>query len=488
MKAQTMNFINSLLTTPIIRSVYGKGDLSTVLRPLRDMMHGNWDLCLELPTVEHPLASGFTQVIDAALSKLHDIISGIMHHAITLAASAPTLHQVSEQMTAVCEQQTVLTDRMVVASENIAANIEQISQNTHNATDHSAEIAADVQSAQARCHESREDMQHIGTHMDHLMEIIDQLNRHSESIEDIIDAIAHIASQTGLLSLNAFIEAARSGEHGRGFGVIAQEIRKLSSQSSEATSDIKKKLTQIKSRISQTAEAAREVNRNVTNGKGSIKSAATALDRVSHHHDRFHVNLVEITAATKIQNTEIRRILGDIHQVAEGVDGQARQSKDVLKTASEVRDACDQMLIDVGIFQLAPHRKAARIVHNMVNAADIIGMIPEAQEAYLETVLARHPFLELVYITDPNGRQTIRNIGQSGFNASYESDGVGSNWADRQWFKAVVQTRRPYTTRIYRSKATDSFCFTIAMPIFQAPDRMVGVLGVDINFEDLMNI
>ena len=450
------------------------------------MMQGKWDLCMDLPDVEHPLASGFTHVIEQAFSRLHDIVSGIMQNAISLAASAPALHRVSEQVTTVCGEQTTLAGRIVSACENIAANTEQISQRTDDAADHSAEISTDVRASRELCKKSREDMQQIGLQTDNLMDIINQLNSYSESIGGIIDTIAKIAKETGMLSMNAFIESARAGEGGKGFGVVAKEIRKLSAQSSEATRDIKKKLTQIKSKIEQTAKAAREVNGKVTEGRESIKLVATALDRVSHHHDRFHANLVEITKSTRVQSTEIHQILDDIHAVATGVNDQAAKSRDLLETAAKVRDVCEQMLINVGVFQLAHHRKAALIVQGLVGSPEIVSMLPDKQEAYLKSVMPRHPYLELVYITDLEGRQIIRNIGQNGFKASYNSDGTGKDWSEREWFKSAIRDNRLYTTRLYRSKATDSFCFTVSMPICSEGDRTVGVIGVDINFENLL--
>ena len=172
--------------------------------------------------------------------------------------------------------------------------------------------------------------------------------------------------------------------------------------------------------------------------------------------------------------------------MATGVNDQAAKSRDLLETAAKVRDVCEQMLINVGVFQLAHHRKAALIVQGLVGSPEIVSMLPDKQEAYLKSVMPRHPYLELVYITDLEGRQIIRNIGQNGFKASYNSDGTGKDWSEREWFKSAIRDNRLYTTRLYRSKATDSFCFTVSMPICSEGDRTVGVIGVDINFENLL--
>jgi hypothetical protein len=96
-------------------------------------------------------------------------------------------------------------------------------------------------------------------------------------------------------------------------------------------------------------------------------------------------------------------------------------------------------------------------------------------------------FLELVYLTDTSGVQLSSNIFRKGQVTECDPTARGKNWGQKIWFKKVKETGKPYISEIYKSEATDSFCLTISVPVYRQA-TWVGVLGADINFEDLLTI
>jgi hypothetical protein len=105
------------------------------------------------------------------------------------------------------------------------------------------------------------------------------------------------------------------------------------------------------------------------------------------------------------------------------------------------------------------------------------------------TFLDRFPFVELAYITDTEGRQVISNIyaktlaGRKGL-----TKGIGSDWSGKEWFTKALSNNAPFVSKVYRSSATREFCFTVSLPLRHASGNTVGVIGIDVNFRDILEI
>ena len=105
----------------------------------------------------------------------------------------------------------------------------------------------------------------------------------------------------------------------------------------------------------------------------------------------------------------------------------------------------------------------------------------------LQQHLRSLPYLELMYVTDANGMQISSNVARQGQDIWCDPTTKGKNWSHRDWFRKVRETGSSYISDIYKSEATNSFCLTLTVPIFRN-GSLVGVLGADINFEDLLSI
>src|SRR6201999_265444 len=94
------------------------------------------------------------------------------------------------------------------------------------------------------------------------------------------------------------------------------------------------------------------------------------------------------------------------------------------------------------------------------------------REAAMRQTVTKFPFVELLYITDAAGKQVTDNIAAPGFTAAYGSTGHGRDWAQRPWYQEPVRTGELYISDIYRSSATDRFCFTISAPLYDGRGEM----------------
>ena len=115
-------------------------------------------------------------------------------------------------------------------------------------------------------------------------------------------------------------------------------------------------------------------------------------------------------------------------------------------------------------------------------------MQPRRQEPVLKTFLEDNPFIQYIYITDQEGRRITHNITHVIDKSKYKTAVIGEDLSDRPWFSAPLEKGKVFVTDFYTSKYTGKLCITVSGPIRNNNDEIVGVLGVDIKFEDLVKM
>jgi hypothetical protein len=127
------------------------------------------------------------------------------------------------------------------------------------------------------------------------------------------------------------------------------------------------------------------------------------------------------------------------------------------------------------------------LISNLVKEPDIVCMKPEKQEPFLEKIADDFPFVRLLYITDKTGKKITRNITQKKDIELYkEKLQEFGDFSDRPWFKAVMSQKEIYFSDLYTSKVTGLLCITVSAPIFDEKKNILGILGIDIKFDDLI--
>jgi hypothetical protein len=131
---------------------------------------------------------------------------------------------------------------------------------------------------------------------------------------------------------------------------------------------------------------------------------------------------------------------------------------------------------------------AAHLVEEMVESEEIISMEPARQELVLQSLLDLNPFIQYIYVTDREGIKTTQNITHIPDRAKYDKAKVGEDLSDRAWFVNPIKDGKVHLTDFYKSIYTGALCITVSAPIRNATDEIVGVLGVDIRFEELAKL
>ena len=134
------------------------------------------------------------------------------------------------------------------------------------------------------------------------------------------------------------------------------------------------------------------------------------------------------------------------------------------------------------------HSLAAHLGEEVVESEEIKSMDPARQEPVLQSLLDLNPFIQYIYVTNREGIKTTQNITHIADRAKYEKAKVGEDLSDRSWFVNPIKDGKVYITDFYKSIYTGALCITVSAPIRDVTDEIVGVLGLDIRFEELAKL
>ena len=129
-------------------------------------------------------------------------------------------------------------------------------------------------------------------------------------------------------------------------------------------------------------------------------------------------------------------------------------------------------------------KAAVEVVNQIIEHPLMKNMDTAQQELLMQNFVDEHPSIQFAYVVDMNGRKTTKNITNIADRAKYENYGVGTDQSDREWFIKPLQTGKVYVSDFFISKMTGVLCFTVSAPLVNDLDEMIGIFGVDIQFED----
>ncbi|SDJ82642.1 methyl-accepting chemotaxis protein [Sediminibacillus albus] len=283
------------------------------------------------------------QAFNQMRTNLSDVILQVREKASSLAASSEQLNASTEQNTSATEQisssiQEVASgmdsqsNRIVESTrmaEEMSKSIQQIATSSNEVSSTTASASSAVEEGNKAIETTVGQMEFIKETVNELSGSIQGLGSHSQEISKIVDVITDIAEQTNLLALNAAIEAARAGEHGKGFAVVADEVRKLAEQSAQSTEQIRQMIGTIQS--------------ETTNAVESMKSGTTEVEKgievVNHAGESF-------TAITGFVNTvthQIDQVTSKIQEIASGTDQFVGTFEEVAKVADFTSDGAQNV-------------------------------------------------------------------------------------------------------------------------------------------------
>jgi methyl-accepting chemotaxis protein len=265
------------------------------------------------------------------VGKLHDTIAKVAQASSVLSSKARSLSSVSATVSEGTREQANQATHAASAVEEMSATVSEMAKNAQEMTSMSDVATKAAQSGGGVVRQAITDMQLVHESVQQTAEKIALLGKGSQEISEIIKVITDIADQTNLLALNAAIEAARAGEQGRGFAVVADEVRKLAERTTRATSEISNMIASIQRETEEAVSAMKAGTARVETGVTLVNEAGQHLDNILTSANTVTTMVQRMAASIGEQSTVANQLASNVQSVATI----SRQNETSISEASE---------------------------------------------------------------------------------------------------------------------------------------------------------
>ena len=340
-------FITIIITTGFIL-------LSRILTPLNATTHalssiadGDLTQAISLDSFK---SKEFAQVANSLLltrDKLQSMLTQISAASMQLASSVEEVGSIAKESAQGMEKQQSEVVQVATAMNELQSSTAEISRNTSQTADYANRAVATSEQGQSVVTNTLSSIDKASSEIGQVNQMVEQLQQDTGSISMILDVIANITEQTNLLALNAAIEAARAGEQGRGFAVVADEVRVLAQRTQSSAQEIKDTIEVLQTRANDAASAMSSSQTTMQSSVTLAQNAADAISQITVAIGNINDIAIQVASATEQQSAvteELNANITNISDAATQVSGGTTQVFQASQDLSQLASNLDEMI------------------------------------------------------------------------------------------------------------------------------------------------
>lgn len=337
--------IITLLALVVVRSIIRP--LKSVVKAMADIAAGGGDLRHRLQVEGQDELAQLAQAFNRFAGQVRDLVARVAGSTSTLNQSVTELTRIMDQSAQGVARQQSESDQVATAMNEMAASAQEVADSAMRASGAAANAEDLVSNSKQTLLQTVKVIDGLAEQVSHGVSVIGDLSKESDSIGGVLDVIRSIAEQTNLLALNAAIEAARAGEAGRGFAVVADEVRTLASRTQQSTQEIQQMIQRLQAGIRGAIDLISRLKQSSQHSVEEIRQVEVALNQISNAVNTINNMNAQIATAAEEQTHVSGAINENVHQIVvvteETADG-TRQASQTSQRLSALASELDSLV------------------------------------------------------------------------------------------------------------------------------------------------
>ncbi|WP_277656998.1 methyl-accepting chemotaxis protein [Seleniivibrio woodruffii] len=317
----------------------------TAANTLKDIASGEGDLTKQLPVTSNDEVGDLAKYFNQFINKLRDIVASVQENAQSVASGSTELAAATEELSMTMGDQAAQVSGVASATEEMSASSAIINSNLEANLRVAEETTDNTVEGSKMLKRAVDEIQQIKTKVDELGSTIRSLAESSQEINAILNVISDIADQTNLLALNAAIEAARAGEHGRGFAVVADEVRKLAERTQSATGEISGIIGNLQKESGRASDDMGNALVKVDSGVKTMMATSTFFDKIVNSVSEMSSMNGVIESSIREQVQAIDNINDNAQTISAGIEQSTNALGEISRTVSDLERQSENLMV-----------------------------------------------------------------------------------------------------------------------------------------------